>query len=908
MSGQPENNGTVTIAPGTDNQIAETQRFLLALFDQYDKVLIRPTETWNETVERKGKAVQIRRSRIIWRHSKHLRALILTQSPDDRQRLLAVSEREKANLFFGVCPRPASTRRGTYDLAWQVRVVRSLWADLDHCDVEEALERCRKAGLPRPSLVVRSGHGVHLYWLLSEPVRIDDAEEVPPVCFWRMVKGKNDKMRKVYYIERKDGTEDDPPDLSPKAKHVQNILAGIASKINGDHTQDLARLLRLPGTMNRKDERNGAEPVPCTLAECDPDRRYTFTEFEKFAEASPQQQAEKTVKLKTGFKLTARREKQLADMLHDCEHAEDRSEADFAALAWAIERGICKSEVWSKCEGVGKFKERGEDYFNRTWAKCEDKVKLKFYLRAQTTYGKPTNGHTTGETTPPEATSQPQPEIVHDPEREGQCHDLLKPHLTDRGNAIRQVNLHGHELRYCWPWKTWLVWDSKRWRLDDTGLPTTWAKDVIAELYNLAIAEIQALKEEMKSDPENEEKNARLNAIKKILGWALKSEGAPRLNAMVELTRSERGIPILHEQLDANPWLLNCPNGTIDLRTGQLLHHNQEHFLTKLCPVEYHPDAACPVWLNFLNDIFQGDADLITFQQRFAGYALTGDVREDVLPIAWGKGSNGKTTFFGTLLGVMGSDYAMRANPTLLMQGRNEHPTELAQLFGMRLVIASETEEDAKLKESQVKDLTGRERIRARRMKENFWEFDPTHKIVLQTNHKPKISGTDDGIWRRLRLVPFSARFWKLDEAGIPDQVPEELIADVRLSEKLKAEYPGILAWMVGGCLDWQRGGLTLPEKIKVATTQYRRDEDVIASWLQECCVTGRAYKDRATPLYDCFTAWCERNGEKVLTQNMFGRRMGDRFQKLESNGVWYESVARSQDHQGEPDSPDWQG
>jgi putative DNA primase/helicase len=391
----------------------------------------------------------------------------------------------------------------------------------------------------------------------------------------------------------------------------------------------------------------------------------------------------------------------------------------------------------------------------------------------------------------------------------------------------------------------------------------------------------------------------RLEQLQKTQAWALKSEAAPRIHAMIGLAASEPGIPVLPDQLDRDPWLFNCPNGTLDLRTGRLREHRRGDLVTKLCPTEYHPDAPCPAWERFLGSIFPGEAgrpddELIGFVQRLFGYCLTGDVSEQVLPIFWGGGSNGKSTLLGTAQAVMGPEYAIRANPTLLMQGRGEHATELAQLFGMRLVVASETEEGARLKESLVKDLTGGERIRARRMREDFWEFAPTHKVILQTNHKPQVRGTDAGIWRRLRLVPFRARFWKPDEVGAGEDVPAEMVADTRLPEKLRSEYPGILAWMARGCFDWQHGGLTLPEKVRTATTDYRQGEDVLAQWLAECCVTGDAnYRARSAALYLSYVKWCETNREDAAGRRAFGESMAERgYERKVSNGTWYLGVA----------------
>jgi hypothetical protein len=315
--------------------------------------------------------------------------------------LLQRSEREKANLFFGICPRFGKNEQ--YDLAWQIRVVRVLWADLDHCTVEEALQRCDKAGLPRPSVIVRSGHGVHLYWLLAKPFLIDDAGDPPPVFkdFIDQVPGKKKKVRRYvidpatkgkvyqYLADPKTGGDsrtlaaDFPGDLSPKAERVQHVLAGMAAKIGGDHTKDVARLFRLPCTLNRKDERNGKAPVPCELVECDAGRRYPFADIEKFAEASPVAAEKKqlaAVRLPRR-KLTPGRLNKLGDYVNACAFAEDRSRADWKLCRWAADQGLDKEVVWGHVKDVGKFAERGRDYFDLTWDKAEAKARWRVLNR-----------------------------------------------------------------------------------------------------------------------------------------------------------------------------------------------------------------------------------------------------------------------------------------------------------------------------------------------------------------------------------------------------------------------------------------------------------------------------------------------------------------------------------------------
>jgi putative DNA primase/helicase len=390
-----------------------------------------------------------------------------------------------------------------------------------------------------------------------------------------------------------------------------------------------------------------------------------------------------------------------------------------------------------------------------------------------------------------------------------------------------------------------------------------------------------------------EEPKARLAQLQKVQSWCLKSEDARKINAMLDLARSEPGVSVLPGDLDRDPWLLNCNNGTLDLRTGELRPHSRDDLLTKLCPTDYLPDAPAPLWGGTLARIFEGNEAIVGYLQRLAGYALTGDVREAVLPIHWGCGSNGKSLLFEVLLYVLGGDYACAGAKELLLSDRfgERHPTHLADLFGRRLVLLSELPEGGRLNEAMAKQLTGRDRIKARRMREDYWQFDPTHKIWVATNHKPKVGGTDHAIWRRLRLIPYHTRFWDADRG---ESGPPELRADKALPAKLRAEAPGILAWAVRGCLDWQKNGLQEPRDVLMATGQYRDEQDVVAAFLLECCCQGQEHSERSSALYAAYQRWFKDSGEggEQLSHRRFGEELASRdFRKRVSNGTWYDGL-----------------
>jgi putative DNA primase/helicase len=357
---------------------------------------------------------------------------------------------------------------------------------------------------------------------------------------------------------------------------------------------------------------------------------------------------------------------------------------------------------------------------------------------------------------------------------------------TDTGNAERLSDRHGANLRYCHPWGKWLLYDGTRWRVDDRGAIVRLGKDTARSIF-----------EEAREAPSDA-------AAKELGKWASSSLSESKLKSMISLAQSEPGIPVLPDELDASPDPLNVLNGTIDLRSGKLREHRREDLITRIPPLDYAPDARAPAWETFLERVLPAE-ELRAFVQRAAGYSATGDTLEQWMFINHGTGANGKSTFQETLSAALG-DYAMRTPTEMLLARRYEGvPNDVARLKGARFVSASETEESRRLAESRIKDLTGQDTITARFMKAEWFDFAPTHKLWLSTNHKPEIRGTDAAIWRRIRLVP-----WTI---SIP---PAE--QDKKLPEKLRAELPGILAWVVQGCLQWRRGGLQAPEEVRQAT------------------------------------------------------------------------------------------
>lgn len=436
--------------------------------------------------------------------------------------------------------------------------------------------------------------------------------------------------------------------------------------------------------------------------------------------------------------------------------------------------------------------------------------------------------------------------------------DAITYALTDQGNAERFAAQHGESARYVEAWGKWLAWDGSRWKMDHGAAVMQMAKRTV----KCIIHEAEALDDADKQ--------------KAVANHWLASQSAGRLKAVVELAKSEQPFPISHESLDADPWLLNCENGILDLTTGDLLPHEPGRLMTLTTGVEYPPEAGvdAPVWTAFLERIFDGDAELIRFVQRLAGVSLVGVQREHLLPVFHGSGANGKSVFIGALQHALG-DYTTIAPPGLLMASRSDrHPTELAALFRKRLVVVSETKDTQRLDEGLVKAITGGDMITARRMREDFWQFEPSHLALVVTNHKPVVQGIDHGLWRRLRLVPFGVT--------IP---PEE--RDSGLPEKLQREAPAILRWMVEGCLAWQRHGLSEPTVVMTATDEYRTDSDVLGRWLEEECFIHAPGSMKAGDAFSRYQRWCEQSGEDAMKRRSFGEQLKAKFDSKRTNQGW---------------------
>lgn len=444
--------------------------------------------------------------------------------------------------------------------------------------------------------------------------------------------------------------------------------------------------------------------------------------------------------------------------------------------------------------------------------------------------------------------------------------------LTQLGNAERLVAAERDNIRCVWATGTWLIWDAAAGH---------WAENLTGELQRRARRMVRAIGEEMQEIED-------MDAADAVWQHALRSESQQNIRAAIELAGSEEGVAIMADQLDQDPWLFNVANGTIDLRTGRLRPHDPADLITRRSPAEFHPDRACPTWLAFLDEIFSGDAEMILFIQRMLGHALTGDTSEQVLPVLIGGGRNGKSVLVNVVLSIMGS-YAIQAETGLLLAKATEgHSTGLTDLKGVRLAVTVEPDEGRRLNESLVKALTGGEKMRARRMRADNSEFEVMAKLWMVANHRIVIRGSDKGIWRRIRSVPFSVT------------IPEERV-DRRLTEKLLAERDGILAWMVQGATEWadslshadvHRRGYTLPSAVARATNDYQVDMDVVGQFIDECCVVGEEARVRSAEVYAAWRTWSSTTaGEYHVSQKVFSMRLEEKFTKRRSDGIWFHGL-----------------
>ncbi len=433
--------------------------------------------------------------------------------------------------------------------------------------------------------------------------------------------------------------------------------------------------------------------------------------------------------------------------------------------------------------------------------------------------------------------------------------------LTDAGNAELFAALYGHILRFDHARNRWLIWEEHRWAPDSDGEVRRLAKKAARVRYRTAL------------DIED------LDLRGKTASSAVRSESRQRLDACLALARSEHPIADSGMTWDPDPYLLGVANGVVDLRTGMIRSEHPDDRLTMQVPVQYDVKAECPRWQQFLHQVFQRDGELIGFVQRALGYSLTGSVREQVLFLCYGTGSNGKSVFLDMLRNVLG-DYAMNIPFTVLeLQQRPSLTNDLASMAGRRLVTFSETNESTRLNEARIKALTGGDPITARFLYSESFTYEPVAKFWLAVNHLPRVRDDSYGFWRRVRVLPFNEQFTGDD-------------ADKGLPFKLLEELPGILNWGVQGALNWRLVGLAPPSAVMTATQAYRKDNDELDGFVADCCVVADGVRAEPGHLFSEYQRWSKEQGileRHRLGSRSFGTRIRERFgDSVSSNGKRY--------------------
>ncbi|PHG60669.1 phage/plasmid primase, P4 family [Bacillus toyonensis] len=433
-----------------------------------------------------------------------------------------------------------------------------------------------------------------------------------------------------------------------------------------------------------------------------------------------------------------------------------------------------------------------------------------------------------------------------------------KFHLTELGNAERIAYYHGENVRYCNELE-WLIWNGKHWQEDSKRQ----IEAITAKTLRAIYGEAKATEDKYQS--------------KMLHDWAKKCERRTiRINSILDVRPM---VSVKKKELDSHSFLFNCDNGAIDLKTGELLPHDRDLLLTKLSPIKYDKNAECPNWKAFMESIFktpagEPDHELINYLQKAIGYSLTGVTKEQVMFFLFGNGRNGKSTFINIIQDLLGN-YGRQTNSDTFLKKRNDSGinNDVARLDGARFVSAVESEEGQQLSEALVKQITGGEKMSARFLRQEYFEFIPEFKVFFTTNHKPIVKGSDEGIWRRIMLIPFTVT------------IPKDKI-DYNLPDKLAKEMPGVLRWAVEGCMKWQAEGLRAPEAVKAATNEYREDMDILAPFIDENCTVNSLVRIEAKSLYENYTKWCYQNNELELKNRAFYRQLEVRgFKKEKGTG-----------------------
>ena len=765
-----------------------------------------------------------------------------------------------ADVWFSINTLTGPPRTGPRGDANTVTRLTCLWADIDIkagacpdlATAELLVGDISVAIGTRPSAVIHSGHGLQPLWVIDDP----------------------------------DNTTLDNPDQRGAAatlvRRWGRLVATIADRrgIAVDNVFDLARILRVPGTINHKDTPVPTTAVadtgaPLTVGEiCDRLDEYGVPELEfdplldEPVDTATWQWAEETCtytqKMIDGWKTAtpdARHPWMMSQLTRlaaahrkGCITADDHRRG--IDIITARMEHLCGGSAGSNARHLSVVEVREGAHWGRHRAalKTDDGIDKELGNHSHGMRFEVIEGGFDGVAS-----------LASASQAANIGGALLAPagkpieaSYTDVGNAQRLIHAHGHRLRYNPSRKLWMEWTGTHWSSSDDAAPA------MAAAHDVAMNLPDTTKEQISHRK-----------------YSLSHSGNAN---MVALARYDERIRVTPHQLDAHPMLLNTPSGTVDLTDGTQHEHRPAEHHTKITGVGYDADMPTPRWQQFLGDTFAGDDELVAYLQRVLGYATTGRVSHHILPFLHGSGANGKSVLTDVVLSVLG-DYAITLPSSVLISQRYAHDTELARLAGARVAICSEVAEDGRFDEGRVKSLTGGDRLSARFLYSNPFEFDPTHTLVLSGNHQPSVHMGGDSFWRRLRLIPFA------------HTVPEEKRIDNLAATLVREEGPGILAWLVQGAIA-AAGGMNEPASVQEATKRYEREEDSFGQFVTDCLHQAPGsdlVKVEGTKLRQSYSQWCKANGITEVSAQAFGREMKRRTGasiKASNGKRWYYGIA----------------
>ncbi|ASR85270.1 DNA polymerase/primase [Mycobacterium phage SirPhilip] len=818
---------------------------------------------------------------------------------------LALALGNDRNLWFGVNPtRPRSKDEGGRGTAEDVTRLAAIWCDLDVkpgacrdlAHAHQVIDELSAILGHRPSAVVMSGNGLQPYW------PIDDGTIAPAGDDWQSMAEQSAALRA------------DAAALLKRWGRLACIVAdGLGAKIDRG-VYDLARVLRVPGSYNLKDlnepklvtiDADTGAPLSLDelrerldehgVAEYEGDRRtaaaevvskpdtwnYAPTTCEYFAPTIKAWHDEPiTERHPWLMRVTVRL---MAALRNGCLSADE-----FPAA-----RQMIVDRFTAECERTGREVPSFEIPNAFTWAAMHVATKTDGELATE--FG--SHLHLWERAAPrqielaPMPADDPAPSTTPPPSADTTTDGSLAPvvdinarrnpvaaavTLTDTGNADLLVEAWGARLRYCPDTGKWLSWHGTRWEHStDQGEAMVAARHVV---------------EAIRLDDDSP---------KDVVQHRMRSLSRKGLENMVALAKTSPKMRVRLADLDAEPYELNTPSGIVDLQSGHLSPHNPDGWHTKQTGAGYNPAAAAPAWQRFLAGTFGDDVELIGYVQRLAGLAAIGKVTHHVMPFLFGGGSNGKSVLMDVLSNVLG-DYAITAPANFLLAGRDRHETEIARLHGARMVVCSEINAESKFDEAKVKVLTGGDILSGRYMRQDYFDFTPSHTLFLMGNHQPEVSAGGTSFWRRLRLIPFL------------HTVPPEQRNPNLAVELVRDEGAAILAWIVAGARQIVADGLREPASVMAATKEYSEQEDALGRFIAECCLlTPGATGGGAKPamVLKAYQRWAMTNGEDAMvSQIKLGRELSARFgvRSVASNGARvYSGLAMAP---GWDLSNEWQG